>query len=184
MQKENTEFFSWVDSRLRVGESEVEGRALFANVNIPAGEFLVVQGGKILSLEQLDKLDDVEYTYTAFQISKNFYICPAVIAGTLVIDGIFLVNHSCAPNAGFLDSITLVSMREIQKDEEVCFDYAMCDMEIEGEVPWEDMKCNCGAQECRNSITGSDWKIKDLQKKYEGYFSPYIQKYLESLRHG
>jgi putative transposase len=37
------------------------------------------------------------------------------------------------------------------------------------------VKCNCGEPECRGTITGKDWKRRDLQKKYRGYISWYLQ---------
>ena len=37
-------------------------------------------------------------------------------------------------------------------------------------------KCICGAHNCRKTITGDDWRILELQKRYAGYFSDYLQK--------
>jgi hypothetical protein len=49
-------------------------------------------------------------------------------------------------------------------------DYAM----IDGD-PAERMDCACGAAECREVITGDDWHRRDLQQRYAGFFSRYIQ---------
>jgi hypothetical protein len=38
------------------------------------------------------------------------------------------------------------------------------------------MACNCGAACCRKTITGQDWKSKELQAKYRGYFSWYLER--------
>jgi hypothetical protein len=38
------------------------------------------------------------------------------------------------------------------------------------------MKCECGSEDCRKFISGSDWMDEGLQKKYDGYFQPYLQK--------
>jgi hypothetical protein len=37
------------------------------------------------------------------------------------------------------------------------------------------MQCRCGQPECRQTITGKDWQWPDLQRKYDGYFSWYLQ---------
>ena len=34
-----------------------------------------------------------------------------------------LVNHSCEPNAGIINDTTLIAIRDIQKDEEIFYDY-------------------------------------------------------------
>jgi len=41
------------------------------------------------------------------------------------------------------------------------------------------MECRCGAANCRRVVTGQDWRRKELQKKYSGFFSWYLQKKIE-----
>ena len=36
------------------------------------------------------------------------------------------------------------------------------------------MQCFCGATTCRGRITGADWQIEELQKKYGDHYLPYI----------
>ena len=69
-------------------------------------------------------------------------------------------NHSCNPNVGLHGEITFVAMRDIEKDEELTVDYAFIDNEDYA------FKCTCGSTNCRGTITGFDWKIKELQEKY------------------
>lgn len=38
-----------------------------------------------------------------------------------------------------------------------------------------EMECSCGAPNCRKVITEHDWKLPDLQQRYRGYFSQYLQ---------
>lgn len=63
-------------------------------------------------------------------------------------------------------------MRDIPIGEEITFDYAMLDNEIDDSYNFE---CKCGSSECRGIITGQDWKNKTLQKKYGKYFAAYLQ---------
>ncbi len=44
---------------------------------------------------------------------------------------------------------------------------------IDGD-PSERMDCSCGASECSKLITGDDWRLPNLQRRYAGYFSRYI----------
>ena len=86
------------------------------------------------------------------------------------------VNHSCEPNLGLRGQISLVALRDIQANEEVCFDYAMTDS-----TPYDEFECHCGLPTCRGTITGNDWKRPELWAKYAGYFSPYLQRRIDRL---
>jgi len=48
-------------------------------------------------------------------------------------------------------------------------------------VPYE-MECQCGSEACRKLITGADWRKLELQQKYDGYFSWFIQRRIRSTR--
>ena len=85
------------------------------------------------------------------------------------------MNHSCNPNAGLQGQITLVALRNIAAGEQICFDYAMSDAH-----PDFYLDCACGTPQCRGKVTGNDWMIPELQERYKGYFSPYIQRQIEA----
>ena len=55
------------------------------------------------------------------------------------------------------------------KDEELTVDYAFIENEDYS------FKCTCGSTNCRGTITGFDWKIKELQEKYYDYFAQYLK---------
>jgi hypothetical protein len=84
------------------------------------------------------------------------------------------LNHSCDPNVGFAGNVVLVAMRDIAAGEELTTDYALFD------TPAGEMACACGAPSCRGRITGADWQRSDLQKRYAGYFSWYLQRRIDS----
>ena len=106
----------------------------------------------------------LEYTY---HFTRDLLLGP-VEHGQLAVGDYY--NHSCQPNAGFRDSITLVAMTTIQPGEEVTFDYCMC---MTSTILT--LKCACGDTHCRKIIRGSDWKKLKLQTRYKDYFVPYIQ---------
>lgn len=80
------------------------------------------------------------------------------------------LNHCCEPNLGLQGQVVFVAMRDIAVGEELTIDYAMTDDE-----PYE-MECQCGREACRKLITGADWRKLELQQKYHGYFSWFIQR--------
>ena len=86
------------------------------------------------------------------------------------------INHSCSPNSGIKGSLQIVAMRDIELGEEITFDYAMA-QSVDFEMP-----CACGSPHCRKLITEDDWKIEELQKRYDGYFSSYLQNKINALK--
>lgn len=78
-------------------------------------------------------------------------------------------NHSCDPNAGIRKERLLVAMRDIEKDEEITFDYSMIMAD-----EWE-MDCLCGSPLCRKRI-GKYQNLPDaLKEKYKNYTPDWIK---------
>lgn len=102
------------------------------------------------------------------QIEDDLYIAPRCAAE--VEANILCLNHACEPNVGVRGQVTFVAMQEIPKDTELTIDYAM----IDGD-PDERMDCRCGESSCRHAITGNDWRLPDLRRRYAGYFSRYLE---------
>lgn len=162
--------FSWVSPKLEVKNTKKAGEGIFAKERVKKGEILAISGGCIFTSEECEKLLPELQQYL-YQVEKYFYIGPKNLSQ---VEDNYLFNHSCEPNAGVSGQLSLVSMRNIQKGEEVTFDYAMAHYYIKGTKPWK-MKCHCGKNACRSIITEDDWKIPALQKKYKGYFMPFIE---------
>ena len=74
-----------------------------------------------------------------------------------------------------------MAMRDIDISEHVTFDYAMC-LHASPEMLRYELECLCGSANCRGIITEDDWKLPDLQKKYDGYFSWYLQEKINKLK--
>lgn len=134
---------------------------------------MAIFAGKLVRVNE--EIDDY-----GIQIDEDFVI-NAFDKETQEIEDAFHFNHSCEPNAGIKGQIFLVAMRDIQKDEEVTFDYTMCLHETEGAAPYR-LECHCGKPNCRGVITDNDWKIPVLQKKYDGWFSWYLQEKIDKLK--
>jgi SET domain-containing protein len=153
--------------------SLINGRGLFATAAIAKGEVVVVKGGYILTREQRDSIGE-ELGPTEIQITEDLFIGPTMSAERE--GGMMHLNHSCEPNLGLQGQVVFVAIRDIAADEELTIDYAMTDDE-----PYE-MECQCGSEACRRLITGADWRKPELQKKYDGYFSWFIQRRIYSTR--
>lgn len=164
---------SYRNPKVRLGESNIHGKGLFAVAPIKKGEVVAVKGGHILDRERLKGVvDDIEKSFT--QIEHDLWIGP--LERSEVSLNKLYINHSCDPNAGIMGQVSFVAMRNIEEGEEVTYDLAM--ESDEGAVYWE-VSCQCGKDNCRKRITGEDWKRKELQEKYGNYFSSYI---LEKIR--
>ena len=149
---------------------EKGGMGVFAQMPIDKGELLVLWGGRIIDESELDLMMP-DFSQRVLQIEEGLYLLASE-----ALEPADRFNHSCNPNAGFSGQIGLVAMREIVPGEEVCFDYAMCDG-----TPYDEFICSCDAPNCRGEVTGQDWKRPELRERYAGYYSPYLQRRIETL---
>jgi len=146
------------------------GNGIFAMQPLKKGELLAVFGGVVYEWDTFIHLPEIERTL-CIQVEENYFLVPRPIG-----NGDY-VNHSCNPNAGLSGQIALVAMRDIQPGEEICFDYAMSDTR-----PYVEFECGCGASSCRRHVTGSDWQLPELQRRYAGYFAPHVQRKIDAQR--
>jgi uncharacterized protein len=147
--------------------SLIDGRGLFAIAAIAKGEIVVIKGGYILTREQRDEIAK-ELGPSEIQITEDLFIGPTTLAERE--GGMMHLNHCCEPNLGLQGQVVFVAMRDIAAGEELTIDYAMI-----GDEP-DEMECQCGSEACRRLITGTDWQKPELQTKYDGYFSWFIQR--------
>ena len=164
---------SWLNPKLEVRTSPTHQNGVFTRETVSAGERLAILGGEVMFIDEINDLPERLQGYT-MQIEERF-----VLGSRSVSDDTDFFNHSCDPNAGFKGQIFLVAMRRILAAEEVTFDYAMVVSESVGSDIVFEMNCRCGAPTCRRVITEHDWKRVDLRKKYQGYFSEYLQERIE-----
>ena len=155
----------WINQKAKPFNSKINNLGVIATQDISKGEAVAVVGGIIVPKKEIKDYWK-KVGHVGVQIEDNFFIVPTS-RKELEETGVF--NHSCEPNCGLSNSITLVTMREIKKGEELTFDYAFCESYI------DEFKCNCGSSNCRKIIKPADWKNKGLQAKYKKYFSPYLK---------
>jgi len=157
---------SYRSPKTEVRESKIHGRGLFAKADIAKDEIVAVKGGHIVDRETLQREITPRLGPVEIQIDDNLFIAP-VNADERELSMLYS-NHSCDPNIGLRGEITFLAMRDIPAGEELTHDWAMTDNDDYS------VECNCGASNCRKTLTGKDWRRPELQKKYGGYFSAYL----------
>lgn len=173
----NKRTFSWINPNLEPRNTLEYGMGVYAKQQIPKGTILAVFGGHVLTRSE-EESSDTEVYDNAIQIDNDFVI--GAINKEELEDASYF-NHSCDANAGINGQISLVSMREIATDEQVTFDYAMVLDKPDGVKSYK-IKCLCGSINCRGFISDQDWKDINIQNKYSGFFSYYLQKKIDELK--
>ena len=139
---------------------------MFTLRTIVKGELVVTWGGPVFTKEDIRA--GKARKHSVAEIGEGLYL--AAGRGEPESPDDFM-NHSCDPNVWMDDEVTLVAMRDITAGEELTADYAMWSTDPSWTLP---TPCGCGSRPCRRTVTGSDWKLKDLQERYRRHFSPYI----------
>jgi hypothetical protein len=147
----------------------VKGRGVFAVDPIAAGDTVAGFGGYMVSKDEFEALPALRVMHS-IQMTDDLYL-----VGPHETEDADLVNHSCEPNCGLLGATILIAMRDIEPGEEITFDYATCDGSA-----YDEFECACGTAFCRGKITGRDWLLPDLQRRYRGWFSPYLTRRIAS----
>ncbi len=165
-------FYSWLSPKLESGPFHHKGGCgVITRQPVSKGELLVLWGGRFITAAELDPTIP-EFSKLVLQVDDELYLY-----NPLLNDPADCFNHSCDPNAGMSGQVGVVAMRDIPVGEEVTIDYAMCDS-----APYDEFDCNCGMPHCRKRVTADDWKRSELQERYMGYFSTYLQRKIDALR--
>jgi len=163
-------YHSWLSPDVDVRPAGAKGVGLFATRSFGTGEIVSGFGGHVLPLAEFEQLPEDQQIHS-LQISESlFMVCPA--QG----EPADFFNHSCSPNLGILGNILLVTMQPVAVGEELTFDYAMCDADS-----YDEFECHCLAANCRGKVTGNDWMNPDVQARYRGYFSTYLERRIAGI---
>lgn len=139
------------------------GRGVFATRPFETGEFVARFGGLLVRREAV-------LSSTPEQRSRTLQVGEDLFLFSTDEDVADWINHACDPCCGFEDEFTLVARRPIAVDEEITFDYAMSDS-----ISYDEFNCGCGSELCRGVVEASDWLLPALQRRYAGFFSPYLR---------
>jgi SET domain-containing protein len=166
---------SWLSPSVEVRSSRIQGRGLFARVAIPAHEVVAVKGGHVFGKAMRDELQ-ARLGPAEIQIGDGLFI--GAVSEEEREGCMIFSNHSCEPNIGVRGEVTFAAMRDIEAGEELTHDWATTDDDDER------LECRCGAAGCRGVVTGRDWRHPELQRRYRGWFSAYLQRKIEAPEAG
>ena len=144
--------------------------------DIRKDEIVGIKDGYIIDRKLLEEMGGLKSKVgeAMLQIADNFFLGPT--QESEIVFSMMHVNHSCDPTIGFMGNCVSVAMRDIKAGEELSCDYAMW---LSDDI--YHLECKCGYNNCRHDIKGNDWRIEELQDKYSGYFSSYIQKKINNF---
>jgi hypothetical protein len=160
---------TWTDPRQKIRPSAIQGYGIIARQAIPKGEVAEIVGGQVMSDAQFADFQRLHRRFNAVQIGEGLHLVelPEVTAARSAS-----INHACDSNLWLADEVTLVARWDIAAGEELTVDYALFTVDPSWVM---DQPCSCGSPLCRQTITGNDWQLPDVQNRYRGHFSPFIQ---------
>ena len=148
---------SWINSRLSLGSSKIQGHGVFATERIAKGETVMEFGGEIISRQEMESGD---YRIPSiWPVERDTFIALPDSDPHISLDE--YLNHSCDANTWLTDEVTLTARRDIEPGEEITLDQGTWNVEddyIEDLEP-----CACGAVTCRRMLTEEDWQRADVQ---------------------
>jgi uncharacterized protein len=162
---------NWLSPLAQARPAGGKGWGSYAVAPISKGDTVAAFGGSVAPRTVLETFD-ADRQARSIQIDEDLYLisAPTPEPGDML-------NHSCEPSCGLMGASILVALRDLEPGEELTFDYAMCDGS-----DYDEFACQCGAETCRGIVTGRDWMNAELQRKYDGWFSPYLERRIAAAR--
>jgi uncharacterized protein len=128
--------------------SGIDGRGMFARMEICGGDRIIEYTGQRISKEESMRHCSEGNNYV-FHINEEFDL-----DGSIETNLARFINHSCAPNAEAVledDRIWIVALRNIAPGEEITFNYGY-DLDDYRAHP-----CRCGALNCVGYILAEEY---------------------------
>ena len=167
----------WADPGLVVRPSAIEGSGLFGASDLEAGRVLIRLGGRLVGTEELAGMIAAANANPALpyvdsvSVSEDVHL--VLPPGTVAHFG----NHSCDPTLWHEGTYAISARRDIRLGEELTIDYG-----TNSAAPGYFLACRCGEALCRGVVTSEDWRIPELQARYEGHWVPALQERIAGSR--
>ena len=146
---------------------------VFAKNKLQKDDVIMVMGGRIMHTDEENQVGGFATNYN-IDISDDWSFCPAT-QEELDLMPQHYINHSCDPNCGFKNVNQIVAIRDINRGEEIVYDYAFVMWSSDMSELHYELRCGCGSSFCRKIITESDWKNAELQKRFGPYFQSFLK---------
>ena len=163
----------WVDLRLVVRMSPIEGRGLFAVGPVPEGTVVIRLGGRLVTTDELDAMlaraaadPDQPFVDTLTVYPDSHLVLPPGTAA-------HFVNHRCDPTLWPVGPYEVATRRPLRAGDEATADYGT----LSGAMTT--MLCRYRADRCRGVVTAEDWRRPELQRRYGDHWTPAL---LERIR--
>lgn len=136
---------------LKVRESRVHGRGVFATRPIRKGARIIEYTGRRIPWSSVpEELDDERTYYFGLDNGKE------VIDPTVGGNEARWINHSCDPNCEAIEDgrgrVFIYALRNLRPGEELFYDYRLeVDVPRTKEVE-EENRCACGSSNCRGTM--------------------------------
>ena len=156
---------SWLNPKLIVRESRIAGHGLVAIAPVECGEVCCRLSGELMTDERLSVHVAGRAHYSALAVDERLHLVQSDDDPTTK------GNHSCDPNMWLADAVTVVARRPIPVGDEATIDYALLTVN-----PSWSMECRCSSALCRELVRGEDWRLPELRARYEGHWSPFIER--------
>lgn len=137
----------WINQKVVIERSAIEGRGLFAVADIARGEQITRTGNHdsvIMTDEEFSQYIKTVDTWDAISVGGHLN---KVFRGSRDDNPTHFCNHSCEPNAD-LNSWGLVAIRTIRAGAEVTSDYRPL-----SSTEWV-LNCHCRARSCTGVVRG------------------------------
>jgi hypothetical protein len=158
----------WFIDGLQVSRSDIHGEGLRTTIPISRGVAVIRFGGCLFHISARHAGNVMRSTSTC--LSEDVFLAEPVDSCKDMSD---YINHSCDPNLGMIDAITLFAVRDIAAGEELVIDYSFW----EGDMSWQlKHECNCGGRACRKRVTGTDWKAVMIDEERFLYYAPFLKR--------
>jgi uncharacterized protein len=144
---------------LRISDAGAKGKGVFAARGIELGQVVWDYAGE----EEWIKDIPENLWQCCFQVDYDKYVVPKEGSAG------WFMNHSCVPNAVIMGRTKIVALRQIEKGEEVTFDYST-------NVGWDGftMECKCGMKACRKTVRSYSFLPEDLKGHYGACVSGFL----------
>lgn len=162
--------------------SKIQGQGLFTTEDLEPGQIIAIKPGHVVDGRTIrEKAGIIKGSHQ--QIGPNQFLTG--LTEEEVDKNLVGYNHSCEPNTKVvvvkgLHIAFLVTMKQVQKGDEVTADYSVSQM-----TATHTIICNCGSPHCRRLIQpAADWKKENFQKAHMDEFPWFIKEEIERSRGG
>lgn len=164
--RKNYEAESSILGCIYLAPSQIDKLGVFTGEPLPKGTLVIRWGGQVFTEADLNAGKARQHSYVG--IDLGIYLANPNDKPLGLDD---YMNHSCDGNLWMTDAVSLETRRDVLAGEELTADYALWLNKADYLMKSE---CKCSSALCRKAVRGLDWQRAELQNRYQGHFSPFI----------